>query len=113
MLWSRFFRNGYWDRHDRGEVPWRPQAQAPENPGELGREAKDLLDNPTLHEALDRVERKLQQSWRNSPAGDKEAREEAYRLHWAVEALRAELRIMVANAGMAERRREERDGITP
>ena len=101
MLWSRFFPNG------SGPERQQPPRAAPENLGELGREAKELLDNPTLHEALNRVERKLQSSWRNTATGDRDAREEAYRLHWAVEALRAELHLMVGQATMAQR---ERDG---
>ena len=100
MIWGRLRRFIYEDQ------PWQWQASRPppENAGELGEEARKLLDNPVLHEALSRVERKLIETWRNTPAGDEAGREAAYRLHWAVEALRAELRVMIANAGMAGRK---------
>ena len=101
MIWSRFFPN---ERPPELPPKIRP---APENLGELGQEAKDLLSNPTLHEALNRVEKKLQASWRNTPPGDSAAREEAYRMHWAVEALRAELQLMVGQATMAQRRNDQ------
>jgi hypothetical protein len=90
----------YW----RQPTPWASTQAPPEAAGELGEEARKLLDNPVLHAALDRVERKLIETWRNTPAGDEAGREAAYRLHWAVEALRAELRVMIANAGMAGRK---------
>ena len=98
MIWGRFFPN---------PAPPPPQEirPAPENLGELGQEAKDLLSNPTLHEALNRVEKKLEAAWRNTPPGDSAAREEAYRMHWAVEALKAELSLMVGQASMAQRDR--------
>lgn len=100
-IWSRFFS---YENQPQPSPQIRP---APENLGELGQEAKDLLNNPTLHEALNRVERKLQAAWRNTPPGDAAAREEAYRMHWAVEALKGELQLMVAQASMAQRRNDQ------
>jgi hypothetical protein len=45
----------------------------------------------------------LTNTWRNSRAGDEAEREASYRLYWAVESLKAELRVMIANAGMSNR----------
>jgi hypothetical protein len=87
--------------------PWVSTQTLPQSQGELGEEARKLLDNPVLIEALDRIERKLVGSWRSSLVGDAAGREAAYRLHWAAEQFRAELRIMIANAGMNARQRGE------
>lgn len=100
MLWGRFARF-----LAEASTPWRSTQPVPQSQGELGEEARQLLDNPVLIEALDRIERKLTDTWRNSRAGDDEEREASYRLYWAVEALKGELRVMIANAGMAARQR--------
>jgi hypothetical protein len=101
MIWGRFARF-------LAEVPrpWRSTQPVPQSQGELGEEARKLLDNPVLIEALDRIERKLTDTWRNSRAGDEAEREASYRLYWAVESLKAELRVMIANAGIAGQRTE-------
>lgn len=99
MIWSRFF--------PVPEQPWWRSTQSlPPNKGEIGEAARKLLDDPVLHEALARVERKLIESWKNSAAGDGPSREEAYRMFWAVGALKVELRIMIANASMSARERQ-------
>jgi hypothetical protein len=95
--WRQLYAQ-YW-----GETPAWPPPPPPESLGELGEEARKLLENPVLHEALGRIETKLVASWRGSAVGDDEAREAAYRLHWAVEQLKAELRLMIANASMQGR----------
>jgi hypothetical protein len=100
MLWGRFARF-----LAEAKKPWRSTQPVPQSQGELGEEARKLLDNPVLLEALDRIERKLTDTWRNSRAGDEAEREASYRLHWAVEALKGELKVMIANAGMAARQR--------
>ena len=97
MIWSRFFP-------DPADL-WKSSQPLPPNRSEMGEEARKLLDNPVLHEALDRVERKLIESWRNTTPGDEKAREAAYALHWAAQQFRAELRLMIANATMAARGR--------
>jgi len=98
MIWSRFFP-------DPADL-WKSSQPLPPNKGEVGEEARKLLDNPVLHEALDRVERRLVETWRTSPIGDGEGREATYRLHWAVEELKAELRRMIGNASMNARERQ-------
>lgn len=102
MIWGRLQRWIYEDQ------PWQWQASrpVPESQGELGEEARKLLDNPVLIEALDRVEKKLIDSWKNSAAGEGLTREEAYRMYWAVGALRVELKLMIANASMSARERQ-------
>ena len=61
----------------------------------LAEEAQRLLDNPTLMLAFQRIADGLLRSVKNSAPGEVELREEAYRLHWAAEQLKAELRGMV------------------
>jgi hypothetical protein len=84
--------------------PWRAKGEVPTDRQELGEEARRLLDNPVLHEAMDRVERKLIESWKNTAPGEDEQREAAYAMYWAMQQVRGELRVMIANATMAQRR---------
>ena len=70
---------------------------------QLGEAARRLLDDPTLQLALDRVQQRLVESWRSTAMGETEAREAAYRLLWASEELKAELRRMLGNAKAIER----------
>jgi hypothetical protein len=77
---------------------WRSSEPAPSDPMQLGEAAKRLLDDPTLHLALTRVQAKLIETWKSTAIGEVEAREAAYRLHWAAEQFKSELRIMVGNA---------------
>lgn len=86
---------------------WRSTQMPPEDRGELGDEAKKLLDNPILHLALDRVEEKLTRTWQHTAPGEAQEREAAYAIYWAAQQFRSELRIMIANAGMAARERRE------
>src|SRR5678815_1391942 len=89
----------------KGSLAWGTSAP-PENKGELGDEARKLLDNPVLLLALNRVEEKLVATWKNTAAGDEEAREAAYSLLWGLKQFKGELGLMVAEAGMAEREQE-------
>lgn len=83
-----------WCRRDP-VAPWRSPHPAPEDKSELGRAARALLDDPVLHLALQRVQEKLVATWLNTAPGDSDAREAAYRLHWAAEQFRQELRLML------------------
>ena len=56
MIWSRFFP-------DPADL-WKSSQPLPPNKGEIGEEARKLLDNPVLHEALERVERRLVETCR-------------------------------------------------
>jgi len=71
---------------------------------QMGENARRLLDDPVLHLALDRIQQKLAETWRNTAFAEAEQREAAYRLHWAVEEFRSELRNMVGHARGIEAR---------
>jgi SRSO17 transposase len=90
----------YWNR----PPAWRSTMPLPEEAAQIAAMAQRLLDDPVLHEALARMERKLVEAWRATAAGDTEQREAAYRMLWAAEAFKSELRLMVANARATERR---------
>ena len=92
----------FW-RHPR-LIPWRSTQPPPSDPSQLGEAARRLLDDPTLQLALERGQAKLVESWRNTAPGEIEAREAAYRLWWASEQLKTELRIMLGNARAIEAR---------
>jgi hypothetical protein len=109
LIWTPF---AYWWAERRlPRPPWRSTQPAPSDPMQLGEAARRLLDDPTLVLALERVQQRLVDTWRDSKVGDAEAREAAYRLHWAVEQFKAELRIMLGTArGIEARARmQERD----
>ena len=109
MIWTPF---AYWWAERKLKPPqWRSTEPAPSDPMQLGEAARRLLDDPTLVLALERVQQRLVDTWRDSKVGDAEAREAAYRLHWAVEQFKAELRIMLGTArGIEARARlQERD----
>ncbi|HXI76525.1 MAG TPA: hypothetical protein VNH21_05280 [Steroidobacteraceae bacterium] len=91
----------YWDMPP---PRWRSTQPAPEDKMQLGENARRLLDDPVLHAALDRVQQKLIESWRNTAPGEGEAREAAYRLYWASELFRDELRLMLGDARAIEAR---------
>ena len=93
--WARFLA--------KADVPWRPFGQAPTDRQELGEEARKLLDNPTLHEAMDRVERKLTETWKQSAPDETRERDAAYHMLWALHRVRGELQVMIAEATMARR----------
>jgi hypothetical protein len=84
-------------------APWQSVGDAPTDRQELGEEARRLLDNPTLHEAMNRVERKLIETWKNSALDEMRQRDAAYNMYWALQQIRGELRIMIANASVAQR----------
>src|SRR3954464_8181872 len=73
-------------------------AESPIDKAELAGAAQRLLSDPVFQLAMGRVQERLFESWETSVPGDYSAREEAYRLHWAVEELRSELRRMIAAA---------------
>ena len=87
-------------------LPWKASKEPPQSPDELAEEARRLLDNPTLHEALNRVEAKLTETWRTSAAGQREEREAAYALLWGAQQFKAELRLMILNRDVAARRKQ-------
>lgn len=87
----------------------KPAHDAPADRRQLGAHAKRLIDDPVLALAFDRIERDLVDSLLNSTVGDTEAREAAYRLHWATEQLRAKLRAMLGDAKVIEAEQARQD----
>lgn len=77
--------------------PWSTEPP-PRDATQMGEAARQLLNDPVLGAAWDRVQAKLIETWKQTAAGDTEAREAAYRLLWASEQAKAELRLMLANA---------------
>jgi len=84
---------------------WRSSLPLPEQP-KLGADARRLLDDPVLVEALDRIEARLLETWRGSEALDEAGREACFRMTWAIREFRAELRRMLGDSRMLERERE-------
>ena len=80
-------------------------AAAPQDVRVLGQEAKRLLEDPVLALVFQKVENGLLGTIKNSPPGGITEREEAYRLYWAAQALKAELRALVGAATLESRRR--------
>jgi hypothetical protein len=77
-------------------MPIKAAPEPPSDRNELAGAAKRLLEDPVFALALDRVEGRLYETWRQSAIGDSARREQAYQLHTAVEELKAELRRMVS-----------------
>jgi hypothetical protein len=94
-------------RDEQPEQLWTLSAP-PENKGEIGEEARKLLDNPVLQLALTRVEEKLVATWKTTAAGEDDAREAAYNLLWGLKQFKGELGLMIAEAGMAAREKPQR-----
>ena len=82
-------------------------ADATEDVTLLGEEAQRILESPVLALALDRVNKRLIRTARDTGPAEIDKREEAYRLVWAIEALKAELLTLAGNGKMktAERTR--------
>jgi hypothetical protein len=64
-------------------------------------DAKALLENPLLIEALDLIERTWEQGWRNTAPEDTEKREKAYRMLFALTEFKAELRTAIETGMLA------------
>ena len=101
MSWSdfrRFFSGPTVEDLEAAAPPSKPPPELPTDRREIASAAKQLLDEPVLELAFERLETRLYETWKESGAGDVAVREEAFRLHWAIEELRAELRRMVDSA---------------
>jgi hypothetical protein len=64
----------------------------------LGQAAKRLLEDPVLTLAFELLEDDFVANWRNTPAGDKEAREAWYWRLFALRDVEAKLRAIVGDA---------------
>lgn len=69
---------------------------------ERGLEAKRLLDNPTLKEALDAIENAVVQQWEDCPARDSEGREQLWMLYKLSKKVRYLLEGYVQTGRLAE-----------
>lgn len=87
---------------------WQSTAAPPTDRRELGTAARQLLDDPVLHLALERVEDKLMQTWRTSNPADEEGRERVYAAYLGMQRFRQELQIMVGSASEALRPNDQR-----
>jgi hypothetical protein len=94
MIWQRMAE--LWGDRLEPEPPDEVR-EPPSDPVALGHAAQALLHDPVMRLALDRVERRLIDTWRQSAMGALQEREAAYHLHGAVQELRAELGRMVAD----------------
>jgi hypothetical protein len=83
--------------------PWAPAGPPPDDPGQLGAAAKRLLEDPVLHLALERIDRKLIETWKITDPGQVEAREAVFWQYKAVERFKGELQQMVGSAAMSGR----------
>jgi hypothetical protein len=79
-------------------IPIKAASEPPTDRNVIASEAKRLLEDPVLLLALQRMQQRLVETWKSTGTADTAAREEMYRLHWAIEELRAELQRMIDNA---------------
>jgi protein involved in temperature-dependent protein secretion len=71
-----------------------------------GEQAKRLLDNPLLQEAFTTIRASLHEKFAASPAADREAREEIYRLLKVTGELERHLKTALETGKLAETQRE-------
>jgi hypothetical protein len=85
-----------------GLMPIREAPEPPSDRNELAGAAKRLLEDPVFALALERIQKRLYDTWRQTEVGDEHRREQMFHLHWAAEEIKAELRRMIDNARMRE-----------
>lgn len=83
-----------------GDPIWSSTASPPQDKRELGTYAKQLLDDPVLHLALERVEDTLIHTWKSSDPADQKGRERVYAAYQGMQRFKGELQRMIANASM-------------
>lgn len=86
-----------------GDPIWSSPHAPPEDKRELGTYAKQLLDDPVLHLALERVEDTLIHTWKSSDPADQEGRERVYAAYQGMQRFKGELRRMIGDASEALR----------
>jgi len=94
--WRQLFRQ-------QADDPW-VKGMPPENKGEIGEEARKLLENPVLQLALDSIEQRLVNTWKATETGDDRRRDATFAVLWGLQEFKAELGRMIASAGMAQRK---------
>lgn len=80
-------------RHD----PAKLRAQA-----ERGRQADAIVNDPIFIEALDAIQKVIDEGWKNSSAEDREARDNAYMLHRLLMRLRGHFRSILVSGQAAK-----------
>jgi len=93
MIWQRLAE--LWNER-LDPPPPEEVREPPSDPVALGHAAQALLADPVMRLALDRVERRLVDTWQRSADDERDLREMAFHLHRAVQELRSELQRMVA-----------------
>ena len=84
--------------------PWpATSSPPPDEVVQLGIQAQRLLEDPVLRLALDRIQTKLVETWRQTQVGDHRGREAAYQMYWAAEQFKAELRQMIGSGRIGHR----------
>jgi hypothetical protein len=83
-------------------MPIKAAPEPPSDRNELASAAKRLLEDPVFALALERIQKRLYDTWRQTEVGDAQARERQYHLHWAVEEVKSELRRMVDSVRLRE-----------
>ena len=73
-----------------------------------GRQAQSLLENPYLNEALDAIEKKYEDGWRNSNPASVDVREKAFVMLHVVKEFRMYLTNMMNTGKLANAAKEER-----
>lgn len=66
-------------------------------------QAKELIENPILVEALDSMEREYLAAWRSSKLPDLEERERLWLALQVLEEVRKHLRVVIENGSIARR----------
>jgi hypothetical protein len=64
---------------------------------ERGRRAEAIVMDPIFIEALDAIEKVIEEGWKNSSSGDREARDNAYLLHRLLAQLRSKFKAIMVS----------------
>jgi len=75
----------------------------PYQDAQRGREAEELLDNPMLAEAFDKIEAAYMDEWRQSKLPDLEERERLWLAIQVLGEVKRHLRVVVENGVIAKR----------
>lgn len=66
------------------------------------RRAEELVNNPLFIEALDAIQKVIDEGWKNSSAEDREARDNAYMLHRLLSRFRGHFKSIVVSGHNAK-----------
>lgn len=97
-----------WWRTDEPTLPL-DIPPAPSDKNLLAIHAERLINDPVLMMVFEAIERDLTATWRNSPLGQKDQREEAYRLVWALAQVKSKLQELLADKKMLEYEQKQKE----